>query len=84
MCVITYTNTENYYNTWICFKTNVQVLRHLRYIVIRDVTILQYIDILQYSLLQYNTTYCLLQYIVIYCNICCHQSCKYPIITLQI
>ena len=43
---------------------------------IRDETILQYIDILQYLLQQYNTIhlkeiaiYCTLQYIVIYCNI---------------
>ena len=44
----------------------------------RDETILQYIDILQYLLLQYNTIqyglkeisiYCTLQYIVLYCNI---------------
>ena len=49
------------------------------YVYIRDVIILQYIDILQYSFLQYNTIhlikisiYCLLQYIVIYCNISQH------------
>ena len=41
-------------------------------------TILQYINILQYLLLQYNTIwlkkvliYCILQYVVIYCNVYC-------------
>ena len=50
-------------------------------VVYRDATILQYIDILQYLLLQYNTIH--LIKILIYCNIYCLQSCKYPIITLQ-
>ena len=56
----------------------------------RDV---QYIDILQYSLLQYNTIRLIKNIDIIinniaYCNILrniyCLQSCKYPIITLQI
>ena len=47
---------------------------------IRDETILQYIDILQYyysNTIQYGlkeiSIYCTLQYIVIYCNVCCHN-----------
>ena len=56
-------------------------------IVSRDATILQYIDILQYSLLQYNTIRLMknidILHIAIYCNIFCLTSCKNPIITLQ-
>ena len=52
----------------------------------RDATILQYIDILQYSLLQYNTIclsiFCTLQYIVNMLQLFCHPSCKNSIITL--
>ena len=58
---------------------------YLHYLVhCRDETILQYINTLQYSLLKYNTIclkkisiYYTQQYIVIYCNVCCLQSCKH-------
>ena len=64
---------------------------HNIYIRSRDATILQYIDILQYSLLQYNTIRLMKNIdilhiaiiILIYCNIFFLPSCKNPIITLK-
>ena len=74
-----------------CFLS---VTKHLYYICIRDETILQYIDILQYLFLQYNTIrlkgninilhtaiYCyILQYIA---YVCCLNVVKCSIITPQ-
>ena len=55
-------------------ECGLNVFTYIRIIYIRDETILQYIDILQYLLQQYNTIWLKgninILYIAIYCNVC--------------
>ena len=68
------------WDQWLCQIIHIHQDRHFyvwpcRLIVSRDETVLQYIDILQYLLLQYNTIWLKanidILHIAIYYNVCC-------------